>query len=88
VVIPDCNPTTNGVVRNTLLSISSQRKTKVWILKYSLEEYKIPMRGVTDKKCGAETEGKAIQRLHHHLGLHPIYYHQNQTLLWIPTSAC
>jgi hypothetical protein len=26
-------------------------------------------------KCGAETEGKAIQRLPH-LGIHPIYSHQ------------
>jgi hypothetical protein len=34
---------------------------------------KIPMRG--DSKCGAETEGKTIQRLPH-LGIHPIYSHQ------------
>jgi hypothetical protein len=38
-------------------------------------------------KCGAEIEGKAIQRLPH-LGIHPIYNHQTQTLLWMPTSAC
>jgi hypothetical protein len=31
---------------------------------------KIPMGGVTETKCGAETEGKTIQRLPH-LGLHP-----------------
>ena len=48
---------------------------------------KIPMEGVTETKCGAETEGKAIQRLPH-LGIHPIYSHQTQTLLWMPTSAC
>jgi hypothetical protein len=36
---------------------------------------KIPMAGVTETKCGAETEGKAIQRLPH-LGIHPIYSHQ------------
>ena len=35
---------------------------------------KIPMEGVTETKCGAETEGKAIQRLPH-LGIHPIYNH-------------
>ena len=48
---------------------------------------KILMGGNTETKCGAETEGKAIQRLPH-LGIHPIYNHQTQTLLWMPTSAC
>ena len=48
---------------------------------------KIPMEGDTEKKCGAETEGKAIQRLPH-LGIHPIYCYQTQTLLWMPRSAC
>jgi hypothetical protein len=41
----------------------------------------------TETKCGAETEGKAIQRLPD-LGIHPIYSHQAQILLWMPTSAC
>jgi hypothetical protein len=50
-------------------------------------ENKILMEGVTETKCGPETEGMAIQRLPH-LGIHPIYRHQNQTLLWMPTSAC
>jgi len=31
-------------------------------------------------KCGAETKGKAIQRLPH-LGIHPTYSHQTQTPL-------
>jgi hypothetical protein len=48
---------------------------------------KIPMEGVTETKCEAETEGMTIQRLPH-LGIHPINYHQNQTLLWMPTKAC
>jgi hypothetical protein len=48
---------------------------------------KIPMGGDIETKCGAETEGKAIQRLPH-LGIHPIYSYQTQTLLWMPTSAC
>jgi hypothetical protein len=48
---------------------------------------KIPMEGVTETKCGAETEGMTSQRLLH-LGTHPIYNHQTQTLLWMPTSAC
>jgi hypothetical protein len=38
-------------------------------------------------KCGTETEEKSIQRLPH-LGIHPIYNHQTQTLLRMPTSAC
>jgi hypothetical protein len=47
---------------------------------------KIPMEGVTKKKCGAETEGMNIQILPH-LGKHSIYNYQTQTLLWIPPSA-
>jgi hypothetical protein len=42
--------------------------------------------GITETKCGAETKVKAIQRLHH-LGIHPIYSHQIQTLLWMPKRA-
>jgi hypothetical protein len=45
------------------------------------------MEGVTETKCEAETEGMTIQRLFH-LGIHPIYNHQTQTLLWMPASAC
>ena len=40
---------------------------------------KIPMEGVTETKCGAETEGMTIQRLPH-LGIHSIHNHQTQTL--------
>jgi hypothetical protein len=32
---------------------------------------------VTEKKCGSETEGKAIQRLPH-MGIHPMYNHQTR----------
>ena len=46
---------------------------------------KVPMGG--DTETGAETEGKAIQRLPY-LGLHSTYIYQTQTLLWMPTSAC
>jgi hypothetical protein len=35
---------------------------------------KIPMKGVAETKCGAETEGNAIHRLPH-LGIHSIYNH-------------
>jgi hypothetical protein len=48
---------------------------------------KIPMEEVTETKCGAETEGKTIPRLPH-LGIHPIYNHQIQTLFWMPPSVC
>jgi hypothetical protein len=48
---------------------------------------KIPMGGDTVTKCGAESEGKAIQRLPY-LGIHPIYSHQTQTQLWMSKSAC
>jgi hypothetical protein len=45
------------------------------------------MEGVTETKCEAETEGMTIQRLPH-LGIHPINYHQTQTLLHMPTRFC
>jgi hypothetical protein len=40
---------------------------------------KIPMEGVTETKCEAETEEMIIQTLPH-VGIHPINNHQNQTL--------
>jgi hypothetical protein len=46
---------------------------------------KIPMGGDTETKLGAETEKTTIQRLPH-LGIHPIYNHQTQTLLWMSTG--
>ena len=48
---------------------------------------KTPMEGVTETKCGIEPEGMTSQRLSH-LGIHPIYNHQTQTILWMPTSTC
>ena len=51
-----------------------------------LRRIKIPMGKDTETKCGAETEGMIIQRLPH-LGIHPIYNHQTQTLLWMPISS-
>ena len=47
---------------------------------------KILMGRNMETKCGAETEGKAIQRMPH-LRFHTIYSHQTQTLLQMPTSA-
>jgi hypothetical protein len=43
--------------------------------------------GNMETKCGAETEGKATQRLSH-LGIHPIYSCQTRTQLWLSRSAC
>ena len=48
---------------------------------------KIPMEGVTEKKFGAETEGRTIQRLPHQ-GIHSIYNHQTKTLLHMPERFC
>jgi hypothetical protein len=48
---------------------------------------KILMEGVTETKFGAEMERKTIQRLPH-LGIHPIYNHQTQTLLHMPERFC
>jgi hypothetical protein len=45
-----------------------KKKTKVWILRSFLGKQN-PMGG--DTECGAETEGKTIQRLPH-LEIHPI----------------
>jgi hypothetical protein len=47
---------------------------------------KIHMGANMETKCGAESEGKAIQRLPH-LGIYPICSHQTQTLLWMPRNA-
>jgi hypothetical protein len=41
---------------------------------------KIPIKGVTETKIGAETEGMTIQRLTH-LGIHPINNHQLKSFL-------
>jgi hypothetical protein len=41
---------------------------------------KILTGGNMETKYGAETEGKAIQRLPHQ-GIYPVYSHQTQTLL-------
>jgi hypothetical protein len=48
---------------------------------------KMPIGGDTETKCGAVTKGKAIQKLPF-LGIHPLYSHPTQTVLWMPTSAC
>jgi hypothetical protein len=46
---------------------------------------KIPMRGVTETKFGAETKG-IFQRLPY-LGIHSINNHETQALLWMSTRT-
>jgi hypothetical protein len=48
---------------------------------------KIPMEGVSEKKFRAKMEGKCIERLPH-LGIHSIYNHKTQTLLYMPERLC
>jgi hypothetical protein len=48
---------------------------------------KILIGGNMETMYGAETEGKAIQRLPY-LGIHPIYSRQIRMLLRMPASAC
>jgi hypothetical protein len=45
---------------------------------------KIPMDGVTETKCKAETEGMSIQKPPY-LRIHPTNNHQTQTLWQMPT---
>jgi hypothetical protein len=52
----------------------------MWVLQFFLERAKILTGAYMEKQCRAETEGKATQRLSH-LGIHPIYSNQTQTLL-------
>jgi hypothetical protein len=67
-------------------TITSRRKTKVWILPSFLEGgTKHPARN-SEKKFRAETEGMIIQKLPH-LGIYPINNHQTQTLLQMPRKA-
>ena len=48
---------------------------------------KIPTESDTETSCGADPEGKMIQRLPY-LGIFSIYCYQTQTLISMPTSAC
>jgi hypothetical protein len=51
----------------------------MWIHYSFLEGVKIPIGGVTERKCGTESEEKAIQRLP--LWIHPTYSSQTQAML-------
>jgi hypothetical protein len=69
------------------MNLKNKEDRSVGALVLLTRENKILMGENTKPKCGADTEGKAIQRLPH-LGNHPIYSHQMQTLLWMPRCAC
>jgi hypothetical protein len=69
------------------MKLKKKENQSVGVLVLLRRRNKIPMGGDTETKCGAEAEGKAIQRLPH-MGIHPIYSQQTQTLLWMPTNAC
>jgi hypothetical protein len=69
------------------MKLKKKKYQSVHILVFLRRGNKIPMEEITEIKCGAETEGMTIHRLPH-LGIHLIYSHQIQTLLWMPTSVC
>ena len=53
---------------------------------FSEKGNKILTGAIMETKYGAETEGKAIQRLSY-LGIHPINSYQTPKLLWMTRSA-
>ena len=69
------------------MKLKKKKDQSVCALVFLRRENKILMGANMETKCIAETEGKAIQRLLH-LGIHSIYSHQIQTLLYIQRSAC
>jgi len=62
-------------------------KLQVWVLQNLEGETKILTGGNMETKFGAETEGKAIQRLPHFQDPSHIQP-QTQTILWMPRSSC
>jgi hypothetical protein len=69
------------------MKLKKKEDQSVDTLILSRRRNKIPIEGVTGTKCGAEMEGRTIQRLSH-LEIHPIYNHQTQILLQMPIRAC
>jgi hypothetical protein len=69
------------------MKLKKKEEQSVGSLVFLRRGNKILMGASTEIKGRAETEGKAIMRLPH-LGIHPTYSHQTQTLLWMPRSAC
>jgi len=69
------------------MELKNKKDQNVDVLALPRKGNKIHMGGNTGTKNGTETEGKAIQRLHH-LGTHPIFSYQTQSLLLMSRSAC
>jgi hypothetical protein len=69
------------------MKLKKKEDQSVGALIFLRSGHKIAMEGVSETKCGTETEGMTIQRLPH-LGIHSLYSHQTQTLLWMPASTC
>jgi hypothetical protein len=76
-----------GLKRGDHMKLKKKEEQNVSASVLLRKRNKITMGANMETKCGAETEGKAIQILPH-LGIHPIYSHQTQTLLWMSRSAC
>ena len=64
-----------------------EERPKCGYFSSSLKGNKILIRGNTETRCEAGTEGKTIQILPH-LGINPIYRQQTKILLLMPRSAC
>jgi hypothetical protein len=62
------------------MKLKKREEQSVDTLLLSRIENKIPIERVSETKFKADMEGRTIQRLPH-LGTHPIYTHQTQTLL-------
>jgi hypothetical protein len=69
------------------MKLKTKEAKRVYVTVFLRRGDKIPEGGNKETKCRAKTERKAIQRLPC-LGIHPIYRHQTQTLLWILGRAC
>jgi hypothetical protein len=56
------------------IKLKKKEDQSVDILTLLRRVYKIPIEGVSETKCGAETEGMSIQRLPH-MGILDVHFH-------------
>jgi hypothetical protein len=69
------------------MKLKKKEDQNVYTLFFLRMGNKIPMEGVTETKFRAETKEVTIQRLPYP-GIHHIYNHQTQTLLYLPGIFC